>query len=156
MGARSEKNDKAAAWTAKAGPGASHGTFASAASHGEILFNCTAGLAALDALQAAGAESLGEKILIDVTNPLVFAPGVPPSLLFAGTDSLGERIQHAFPRTRVVKTLNTITAAVMVDPGRVPGDHDVFMSGDEPDAKARVSEILRGWFGWKRVRDRPR
>jgi 8-hydroxy-5-deazaflavin:NADPH oxidoreductase len=153
MGARSEKNEKAAAWAGKAGGAASFGTFSSAAAHGEIVFNCVVGTAALDALRAAGSENLGDKVLVDVSNPLVFAPGKPPTLLFAGNDSLGEQIQAAFPRARVVKTLNTITASVMVDPGRVAGDHDVFLSGNDPAAKARVSEILTSWFGWKNVID---
>ena len=153
MGSRSDNNDKAAAWTRSAGSGASHGTFASAARHGEIVFNCTAGAGALDALHAASMDNLGDKIVVDVSNPLVLSPGKPPALQFHGDDSLGERIQKAFPRTRVVKTLNTITAAVMVDPGRVAGDHDVFMSGNDAGAKSRVSEILRDWLGWKRVID---
>ena len=72
---------------------------------------------------------------------------------FPGNDSLGERIQKAFPRARVVKTLNTITAAVMVDPGRVPGEHDLFVGGNDAGAKARVTEILKDWFGWKHVVD---
>jgi predicted dinucleotide-binding enzyme len=153
MGSRSEKNEKAAAWAGKAGGAASHDTFASAAAHGEIVFNCTVGTAALDAVTAAGGANLDGKILIDLSNPLVFAPGTPPALLFPGNDSLGERIQRAFPRARVVKALNTITASVMVDPGRVAGDHDVFMGGNDSAAKAQVSEILTAWFGWKRVID---
>lgn len=78
---------------------------------------------------------------------------MPPTLLFRGDDSLGERIQRAFPDCQVVKTLNTINAQVMVNPGRVPGDHDVFVSGNDATAKARVAEILRNWFGWKNVID---
>ena len=153
MGSRTAGNQKAAAWTAAAGRGASHGTFASAAAHGEMVFNCTSGTGALDALAGAGAENLQDKILVDISNPLVFARGAPPMLQFHGEDSLAERIQKAFPRSRVVKTLNTITAAVMVDPARVPGEHDVFVSGNDASAKTRVTEILRDWFGWKNVVD---
>ena len=153
MGSRTEGNEKAAAWAHAAGRGASHGTFAAAAAHGEIVFNCTAGAGALDALAAAGAENLGDKILIDVSNPLVWTRGAPPTLQFHGDDSLAERIQRAFPRARVVKTLNTMTAAVMVDPGRVRGEHDVFVSGNDAAAKAQVTDLLKGWFGWKNVLD---
>jgi len=156
MGSRSAGNEKAAAWArgAGAGPGhASQGTFAAAAAHGEIIFNCTSGAGALEALAAAGDSNLGDKILIDLSNPLVFRKGEPPAMQFPGNDSLGERIQKAFPRARVVKTLNTITAAVMVDPGRVPGEHDLFVGGNDARAKARVTEILKDWFGWKHVVD---
>jgi predicted dinucleotide-binding enzyme len=146
MGSRSATNEKAAAWVKKAGGRASQGTFANAAAHGEIVFNCTAGTAALDALKAAGTENLRGKILIDISNPLDFSKGMPPALLFPGNDSLGEQIQRAFPDTKVVKTLNTINAEVMVNPARVPGDHDVFVSGNDPDAKERVTEILQTWF----------
>jgi hypothetical protein len=153
MGARSADNRKAADWVAKAGPLAAHGDFARAAAASETIFNCTAGVGAMDALRAAGAANLRGKLLIDVSNPLDFSKGMPPRLLFSGEDSLGERIQRAFPEAKVVKTLNTINCQLMVDPGRVAGDHDVFMSGNDVDAKARVAGILREWFGWKHVVD---
>jgi hypothetical protein len=79
---------------------------------------------------------------------------MPPSLTVCNTDSLGEQIQRAFPAARVVKTLNTTTASVMVDPALVAGgDHDLFISGNDPDAKQRVTTLLREWFGWKSVID---
>lgn len=89
---------------------------------------------------------------MDVSNPLDFSSGMPPSLSVCNTDSLGEQIQRAFPNARVVKTLNTINANVMVNPLLVAGgDHDVFVSGDDADARARVSELLKSWFGWRSV-----
>jgi len=130
------------------------GTFAQAAAHGEVVFNATVGHASLDALGAAGAENLDGKILVDVSNPLDFSKGMPPSLFVSNTDSLAERIQRAFPQAKVVKTLNTVNANVMVDPGQVGGgEHDVFVSGDDRAAKAEVTRILREWFGWRRVLD---
>jgi predicted dinucleotide-binding enzyme len=153
MGSRTATNEKAAAWVAEAGARASSGTFADAAAFGEILFNCTSGTGAIDALTLAGKENLGGKILIDVSNPLDFSKGKPPISAFRGEDSVGERIQHAFPDLKVIKTLNTVNCNVMVNPARVPGDHDVFVSGNDATAKARVVEILRGWFGWKSVVD---
>jgi hypothetical protein len=152
MGARDAKNAKAAAWVESAGCRASHGTFADAAAFGEIVFNCTAGAGSLDALQASGAANLRGKILADVANPLDFSHGMPPSLFAGNTDSLGERIQATFPEARVVKTLNTVNANVMVDPGRVPGDSDVFVCGNDAGAKAEVTRILKD-FGWKSVID---
>jgi hypothetical protein len=152
MGARDAKNVKAAAWVESAGRGASHGTFADAAAFGEIVFNCTAGAGSLDALEAAGSASLRGKVLVDVANPLDFSHGMPPSLFAGNTDSLAERIQAAFPEARVVKTLNTVNANVMVDPGRVPGDSDVFVCGNDAGAKSEVTRILKD-FGWKSVID---
>lgn len=153
LGARDAANEKAAAWTRNEGGRASHGTFADAATGGELLFNCTQGAGSLAALEAAGAVNMRGKVLVDVANPLDFSKGMPPSLFVANDDSLGERIQKAFPEVRVVKALNTVNCEIMVDPGRLSGDTDAFISGDDPEAKGRVAEILRGWFGWKNVID---
>ena len=153
MGARDAKNEKAAAWTKSAGAKASHGTFADAAAFGEIVFNCTSGAGSLAALEAAGAGNLSGKILADVANPLDFSRGMPPSLFTSSNDSLGERIQKAFPQARVVKTLNTVNASVMVDPKRVPGASDVFVCGNDAGAKSEVTRILKEWLGWPVVVD---
>jgi 8-hydroxy-5-deazaflavin:NADPH oxidoreductase len=148
LGARERGNPKAAEWAAAAGPGAAAGSFADAAAAGDVVFNCTAGVASLDALAAAGRASLAGKILIDVANPLDFSAGMPPSFTVCNTDSLGERIQQAFPETRVVKALNTIAAALMVAPAQLPGPHHLFLCGDDDGAKARVAAWLTDWFGW--------
>lgn len=153
MGSRTANNEKAVAWSKAAGSRANHGAFSDAAAHGEIIFNCTAGAGALDAVRAAGTENLRGKILIDIANPLDFSKGMPPGLLFRGDDSLGEQVQSALPDTKVVKALNTVNHEVMVDPGRVPGSHDIFISGNDATAKTRVAEILRDWFGWKSIID---
>jgi predicted dinucleotide-binding enzyme len=147
MGSRSPDNEDAAAWAAGAGEGASHGSFADAAESAELVVNCTAGGASLEALEAAGEQNLSGKLLIDVANPLDFSAGFPPTLSVTGADSLGEQIQRAFPEAKVVKALNTMSCQVMVDPARVPGDHDVFVCGDDDDAKERVGELLQS-FGW--------
>lgn len=127
-------------------------TFAIAAK-AELLVNATSGEASLEVLGQAGAASLSGKVLIDVANPLDFAHGFPPSLLVSNTDSLAEQIQRAFPDTKVVKSLNTMTAAVMVDPGALAdGDHEVFVSGNDQGAKDQVRRLLES-FGWKRVVD---
>ncbi|MEX2179484.1 MAG: NAD(P)-binding domain-containing protein [Gemmatimonadaceae bacterium] len=153
MGSRTANNEKAQAWASQAGRRASHGTFADAAAHGELVFNCTSGAGAVQAIQSAGAANLAGKIVIDLANPLDFSKGMPPACMHRGDDSLAEQIQRAVPDARVVKTLNTINAGVMVDPARVPGDHDVFLSGNDAAAKTEVERILRDWFGWKRVTD---
>ena len=121
--------------------------FADAAAHGELVFNCTNGNASLEALNAAGAENLAGKVLVDVANALDFSQGRPPLVGVSIGDSLGEQIQRAFPEVKVVKALNTVNANVMVDPSVVPGEHDVFLSGNDDEAKAQVAELLQS-FGW--------
>jgi 8-hydroxy-5-deazaflavin:NADPH oxidoreductase len=121
--------------------------FAEAAAFGETVVNTTAGLGALDALHAAGGDNLAGKVLIDVSNPLDFSAGMPPTLDPVNTDSLGEQIQRAFPDAKVVKTLNTMNCFVMVEPGRVAGAHNVFVSGEDTGAKKQVTEVLVS-FGW--------
>lgn len=152
MGSRARGNEKAVAWASEAGAGASDGAFAEAAAFGALAFNCTKGEHALAVMEAAGGGLAG-KVLIDVTNPLDFSKGFPPRLTVCNDDSLAEQIQRAVPEARVVKAFNTIAAPVMVDPSRVPGDHDLLICGDDADAKAEVTTIAREWFGWKHVVD---
>lgn len=153
MGSRTATNEKAAAWVASAGARASAGTYADAAAFGELVFVCTAGAGTLEALQSAGAKNLDGKIIVDVSNPLDFSKGMPPRLFVGNDDSLGEQVQRAFPNAKVVKALNTVNCNVMVDASRVPGDHDLLIAGNDSDAKAAVTEIVRRDFGWKHVID---
>ncbi len=154
MGSRTASNEKALAWVKANGKNASAGTFADAAAFGEIIFNCTKGDVALQALEQAGAENLGGKVLIDVSNPLDFSKGMPPSLIpsLANTNSLGEEIQKLLPETKVVKTLNIVNCEVMVDAGKSGGDPTMFLSGNDSEAKAEVKTILEK-FGWKDIID---
>jgi 8-hydroxy-5-deazaflavin:NADPH oxidoreductase len=154
MGARDAKNEKAAAWVSEAGARASQGTFADAAAFGEVTFNCTSGAGTLDALKAAGEANLNGKLLVDISNPLDFSKGMPPTLFVGNSDSLGEQVQRAFPRAKVVKSLNTVNCKLMVDPGKLGGgDHTMFVCGNDAEAKGRAAELLRGEFGWKSVLD---
>jgi 8-hydroxy-5-deazaflavin:NADPH oxidoreductase len=123
-------------------------SFADAGAHGEVIINATAGVATLNALEAVGADNLAGKVLVDIALPLDGAPGQTRSLVVANTDSLGEQIQRAYPDARVVKTLNTVFVEVMVDPARVPGRHNVFVSGDDAEAKSTVATLL-AQFGWQ-------
>jgi len=147
MGARSATNDAAAKWAATNGSHSSHGTFAGAAQYGQVIINATAGGASLQALGTVDAGDLDGKVLVDVANPLDHSTGQPPALAVCNTDSLGEQIQRAFPRARVVKALNTVNAALMVAPDLIPGPHVVFMSGNDPTAKAETASLLAS-FGW--------
>lgn len=142
------------AWLEHAGARAHAGTFADAAAHGEVVINATSGTGALEALKLAGEASLRGKVLIDTANPLDFSRGMPPTLTVCNDDSLGERIQREFPTVRVVKTLNTTNTLVMTAPGQIGnGEHTMFLCGNDADAKQRVSQYLKDWFGWKDIID---
>jgi predicted dinucleotide-binding enzyme len=129
------------------------GSFAGTAGHGKIVFNATNGAASLDVLKMAGESNLNGKVLVDISEPLDFSKGMPPFLFVSNTDSLGEQIQRAFPHVKVVKTLNTVNANVMVYPQHVAnGDHHVFLSGNDAQAKEQVVDILKS-FGWIHILD---
>jgi len=152
LGSRTSANEKAAKWVGQHGSRASQGTFAEAASFGEMVFNCTSGMVSLEALRSGGSANLAGKVLVDVANPLDFSHGMPPTLSVCNSDSLGEQIQRAFPEAKVVKALNTMNAGVMVNPSSVPGDHDVFICGNDAGAKSQTSDLLRS-FGWRTIVD---
>lgn len=134
-------------------PGVALGTFAQAAAHGELVVNATSGAGSLAALTEAGGANLAGKVLVDISNPLDFSNGMPPTLSVSNTDSLGEQLQRAFPDAKVVKTLNTMNAHLMVGPDQLAGgDHTVFVSGNDAGAKATVTALLRS-FGWRDVVD---
>lgn len=127
------------------------GTFAESAQFGSILVNATHGGSSLEVLKMAGSKNLSGKTLIDISNPLDFSKGLPPSLLpgLNNTNSLGEEIQKTYPDTKVVKTLNTMWCGLMVNPKMIGGgDHINYLSGNDSEAKAEVKSLLRQ-FGWK-------
>lgn len=148
MGSRSADNEKAKAFVAKHNGKASSGSYADAAVFGEIIFNCTAGVGSIEALKLAGEQYLNGKIIVDIANPLDFSNGMPPSLAICNTNSLGEEIQKHFPKTNVVKALNTMWCGLMVNPAMINGgDHSTFICGNNSDAKLEVKNILKS-FGW--------
>lgn len=130
-------------------------TMAEAASHGEIVINATLGEHAIAALTLAGAGNIGTKVLIDISNPLDFSQGMPPSVYphYTGRTSLGEEVQKAFPLARVVKAFNTMAAAVMVHPASIPGAHDLLIAGDDASAKSVVKLLAETEFGWTSIID---
>ncbi|MFE0106131.1 NADPH-dependent F420 reductase [Streptomyces sp. NPDC059009] len=147
MGSRGKDNPAALEWAREAGPRASTGTFAEAAEFGDAVIEAVGGQVARAALEAAGAERLAGKLVIDVSNPLEMTDGDVRLVVPEGQDSVGAQLQRAFPEARVVKTLNTLNASVMTDPALVPGEHQVFVSGDDAAAKREAVELL-GSFGW--------
>jgi predicted dinucleotide-binding enzyme len=127
-------------------------SFAEAAAAAELVVNATGGAATLAVLELAGAANLAGKVLIDISNPLDFSNGFPPTLFVKDTDSLGEQVQRAFPEARVVKTLNTLNADLMVRPKDLGADSTVFVSGDDAPAKATATDLLES-FGHTDVID---
>jgi predicted dinucleotide-binding enzyme len=119
-------------------------TFAEAGSGAELVVNATGGNVSLDALADV---DLDGKVLLDVSNPLDFSAGFPPTLTVKDTDSMAEQLQRAFPQARVVKSLNTVNAAVMVDPGHLPTETTMFLAGDDAGARAVVRGLLSE-LGW--------
>lgn len=151
MGSRTSGSDKAKAWVKTLRKGAREGSFDAAAQFGELVFICLNGEHALGALETVAPQHIAGKIVIDVTNPLDFTHGMPPRILEEySVVSLGERIQQALPNAYVVKTLNTVTAALMVDARNVArGGHTLFLSGNDKDAKNKVAHFLSDNFYWK-------
>jgi len=126
-------------------------TLTEATAGAELIVNATNGAGSIEALEAAGEQNLVGKVLLDVANPLDFSQGMPPSLFVSNTDSLGEQIQRRFPDVRVVKALNTMNTYLMVDPKQLAGgDHTVFISGDDADAKNQVTALLES-LGWSDI-----
>lgn len=151
MGSRTADNEKAKAFVAKHEGRGSAGTFADAAAFGEIIFNCTAGAASIEALKMAGEANINGKIIVDIANPLDFSKGMPPGLVpsLSNTNSLGEEIQKTFPSAKVVKTLNTMWCGLMVNPAMINGgDHTNFICGNDAAARQKVKALLNE-FGWK-------
>jgi predicted dinucleotide-binding enzyme len=121
-------------------PGVELHTIAEAAAGADLVVHAGNGASALDLLAQAG--DLAGVVLLDVSNPLDFSAGFPPTLSVKDTDSLGEQVQRAHPAARVVKSLNTLAAELMAHPDRLPEPTSVFVSGDDADAKRLVTGVL--------------
>jgi len=147
MGSRDAKNPKLAAFVKAAGPKASGGTFAEAAAFGEVIVLATLWSGTESALKLAGARNLAGKVVMDATNPLVFAPNAPPALERGWNDSAGEQVQRWLPDAKVVKAFNIVGNALMVDPQLPGGPPDMFICGNDAEAKATVTRICAD-FGW--------
>jgi len=150
MGSREAGNEKARTWVAKTektGGKASQGTFAEAAAFADLAVLATLWSGTENVLGLADARNLAGKVVIDATNPLVFTPNAPPSLALGHNDSGGEQVQRWLPQSRVVKCFNIVGHAHMVHPDFPGGPPDMFLCGNDTDAKNTVTEICRA-FGW--------
>jgi predicted dinucleotide-binding enzyme len=128
-------------------------TYADAATHGSMVFCALNGQASVGVVQGI-ADRLDGKVLVDISNPLDFSKGFPPSLTVSNTDSLGEQVQRAAPKAKVVKTLNTVNASLMIDAKSLAGgEHSMFVCGNDAGAKHEVTSLLKEGFGWSDVID---
>lgn len=151
LGSRTPDNAVAAKWASElstAESSAGYATFREAAIDADLIINATPGLVSLAVLEGIGSEPLADSILLDVANSLDFSAGLPPRLAYCNTESLAEKIQATYPSAHVVKSLSTVAAAIMVDPGRLPGDHLMFLAGNDETAKQTVSTLLNE-LGWR-------
>ena len=147
MGSRDPNQEKVKAWVNKAGAKASAGTFAEAAAFSELAVLCTIWTGAENAIQLAGPNNLTGKVVIDTTNPLDFSEGIPPKLAVGHTDSAGEHVQCWLPNSRVVKAFNIVGSAHMFKPEFPGGPPDMFICGNDEQAKETVTDLLKA-FGW--------
>jgi len=150
LGSRTTDHPAAVQWAATHPAGAAHADFATAVRGADLIVNATAGLHSLAAFDLVGADALGDTVVADVSNPLDFSEGFPPTVRQDGGRSVAERLQARFPHARVVKTLNTVTAAVMVQPQSLAEPTTTFLAGDDEAAKAFVADLLVA-FGWDRA-----
>src|SRR5262245_24257156 len=151
LGSRTADKESAAKWAEAAGSTASLGTFNEAADFGEMVFICLKGAVFLEVAKGLGAKALDGKVVVDVSNPLDFSHGMPPSLSICNTNSLGEEVQKAVPSAKVVKTLNIVNCEVMVDPAK-GGHPTMLLCGNNPGAKSTIVGLLES-FGWKDIID---
>ena len=147
MGSRNPARDEIKAWLAKAGKRASAGSFAEAAVFGELAVLAILWTGTENAIHLAGPENLAGKVVIDVTNPLLFRPNALPGLAVGGVDSAGEQVQRWLPKAKVVKAFNSVNHAHMFKPSFPDGPPDMFICGDDAGARETVAGICRD-FGW--------
>jgi predicted dinucleotide-binding enzyme len=154
LGSRTADNEKATAWAKEVGDKGAPATFADAVAFADdMVVYCASGVATNAILEAAGGPGAFEgKVVLDISNPLDFSGGFPPTLSVCNDNSLAEEIQKALPGARVVKTLNMVANPIMVNPGALPEATDLLLCGNDDGAKAKVTEVLKS-FGWERITD---
>lgn len=149
IGSRDPSSENVRSFVAEAGGAMSGGTFAEAAAFGEVVVIATLWSGTKPALDLAGTHNFSGKVVIDVTNPLVFSDG-PPALALGHTDSGGEQVQRWLPNARVVKAFNIVGNAHMIDPSFPGGPPDMFICGNDAGAKTTVTQVLDS-FGWPAI-----
>jgi predicted dinucleotide-binding enzyme len=147
LGTRDPSNENAVTWKAKAGRRGALANFAEAAAFGDVIVLAIRGEATERVLREAGQAPFGEKVVIDLTNPIEHGDRLPPRLFVGTTDSLGERVQKLLPSARVIKAFNTVDAAHFFRPQLPEGPPDMFLAGNDFEARGVVSRVCEE-FGW--------
>jgi len=150
MGSRMPESPKVRDWLKQAGESAWAGTFEETAEFGELLVLAIDWNGCKNAIDLADPVNFRDKIVMDITNPLVYQEEGPPKLALGHTDSGGEQIQRWLPGAKVVKVFNTVGHDHMVDPDFPKGPPDMFICGNDSGAKKKVNEICND-FGWPTV-----
>jgi len=152
IGSRDPSRASLADWVASVGGSGSTGTFADAASFGEVVVVATLGTAIEEAVRTAGVDRFEGKVVIDVSNPLKRGPDGAPALARGFTTSNGEELQKVLPRARVVKAFNTVGHSLFYRPILPGGPPDMYLCGNDAAAKESVTRLLHE-FGWPSVID---
>lgn len=137
-------------WLGTAGSNASVGSFADAASFGDIIVLGVKGTVAINVLEKAGKENLKNKTVIDTTNPIAELPPVNGVLQFFTNQnsSLMEELQNKYPQVNFVKAFSCVGSALMVNPDFGGQKPTMFIAGNDDGAKSQVKKILDA-FGWE-------
>jgi predicted dinucleotide-binding enzyme len=151
IGTRDTKKKELGSWRKKNDKHRNLGSTTEAASFAEVAILATAWHATEDVLAQIRPELAG-KVVIDVTNPIQFNDDEAPELTVGHSMSGGEIVQHSLPDSHVVKALNIINHANMVNPKYKQGTPTMFICGNNQSAKAHTAEMLND-FGWEDIVD---
>ena len=147
LGTRDQKKKPLLAWNKSLPKPVEIGSTTQAAAFGELAILAVAWHAAEDVLTLVRPELAG-KVVIDVTNPLIYNDDESPSLSIGHTISGGEIVQQSLSDSHVVKTLNYISHANMVNPQYKQGLPIMFVCGNNDSAKRQVRDLLED-LGWE-------
>jgi predicted dinucleotide-binding enzyme len=152
IGSRNPHQEKITEWMAKHDKAkVSSGTFAEAASFGELDLIATSWAGTVDAIKMADPKNLAGKVVIDVINPLDFSKGMPPRLAIGHTDSAGETVQRMLPESKVVKAFNMVGNPHFIHPDFPGGPPTMFICGNDEQAKKTVIDNILTKFGWESI-----
>jgi 8-hydroxy-5-deazaflavin:NADPH oxidoreductase len=149
LGTRDPGKEEVIKWK-KGNPRGEAGSFADAASSGEILVLAVGGSVTEEAVRLSGIDHFSGKVVIDATNPIAAAPPVHGVLRYFTNleDSLMERTQRLVPEARLVKAFNSVGSAFMYKPRFPGGTPTMFICGNDESARKIVTDLLTA-FGWE-------
>lgn len=138
LSSRDIEHDRALA--ARLGPNASAGTPREAAAFGDVVV-VSVPYRALPDVGKALADLIRDKVVIDTCNPFVGRDGEIAS--WAREKGAGLASAELLPGARIVRAFNAVSAARMGAAHREPGRFGMPIAGDDPDAIAVASQLVR-------------